>query len=55
MDPNEVDAIHAGLDRLMRDETLAGELAQRGLARADAFTWEKAAERTWNVYQSVLA
>jgi len=54
VDPDEVDAIHGALDRLMRDEALAAELARRGLARADEFTWEKAAERTWNVYQRVL-
>jgi glycosyltransferase involved in cell wall biosynthesis len=54
VDPEDVDAIHAALDRLMRDEALAAESARRGLARAGQFTWEQAAERTWNVYQRVL-
>jgi glycosyltransferase involved in cell wall biosynthesis len=55
VDPEDVDAIHAALDQLIRDESLAAALARRGLARADQFSWEKAAEQTWNVYQRVLA
>jgi glycosyltransferase involved in cell wall biosynthesis len=54
VDPEDVDAIHAALDQLMRDEPLAAALARRGLARAGQFSWEKAAEQTWNVYQGVL-
>lgn len=54
VDPEDADAIHAALDQLMRDEALAAELTRRGLARAGQFTWEQAAERTWNVYQGLL-
>ena len=54
VDPEDVDAIHAALEQLMRDEAVAAELARRGLARAEQFTWEQAAEQTWNVYQRVL-
>jgi len=38
----------------MRDEVLAAALARRGVARAGQFTWEQAAEQTWNVYQRML-
>jgi len=54
VDPENVDAIHWALDQLMRDDALAVALAGRGLARAHQFTWEHAAEQTWNVYRSVL-
>jgi len=54
VDPEDVDAIHAALEQLMRDEAVAAELARRGLARAEQFTWEQAAVETWNVYQRVL-
>ena len=54
VDPEDVDAIHAALEQLMRDETVAAELARRGLGRAEQFTWEQAAEQTWNLYQRVL-
>ena len=54
VDPEDVSAIHAALDQLMRDEALAAALARRGLARAGQFSWEQAAGQTWNVYQRVL-
>ena len=54
VDPEDVDAIHAALEQLMRDEVLAAALARRGVARAGQFTWEQAAEQTWNVYQRML-
>lgn len=54
VDPEDVDAIHAALGQLMHDEVLAAELVRRGLARAGEFTWDQAADQTWNVYQRVL-
>ncbi|HXI39208.1 MAG TPA: glycosyltransferase family 1 protein [Bryobacteraceae bacterium] len=54
VDPEDVDAIYAALDQLMCDEALAAKMARRGLARANDFTWEKAAEQTWNVYRGAL-
>jgi glycosyltransferase involved in cell wall biosynthesis len=54
VDPEDVDTIQAALDQLMHDEALAAELTRRGRARASEFTWEQAAERTWDVYQRLL-
>ncbi len=54
VDPEDVDAMYTALLQLMRDAALAAELARRGLERAGEFTWEKAAEQTWNVYQRLL-
>ena len=54
VDPEDVEAIAAGLKRLMAEDGLRGQWIARGLERAAQFSWEKAAEQTWNVYQSLL-
>jgi glycosyltransferase involved in cell wall biosynthesis len=54
VDPEDVEEIGVGLERLMRDDGLREELIARGLDRATRFSWEKAAEQTWNVYQGLL-
>jgi glycosyltransferase involved in cell wall biosynthesis len=41
VDPLDVEAIAAGLDRLAEDATLRTELISRGLARAAHFSWER--------------
>ncbi len=55
VDPADVTSIAAGLDRLIDDQELREELRQKGLARCREFTWEKAVEGTWKVYQELLA
>jgi glycosyltransferase involved in cell wall biosynthesis len=53
VDPSDVNSIAAGLEKLMNDETLRADLAQRGLKRSSEFSWEKAVGETWNVYQEL--
>ena len=36
------------------DAMLREEFARKGLARAAAFTWPKAVEKTWSVYRELL-
>ena len=55
VDPEDTAAIAAGLEQLTRDETLRERMAKRGLERALLFSWEKAAEQTWKVYQGLLS
>lgn len=43
VDPRSVAAIRAGLERLVADAGLRGELRARGRARARGFTWERSA------------
>ena len=47
----DVEALAAALERLMSDDGLREQLIARGLERAAQFSWEKAAEQTWKVYQ----
>jgi glycosyltransferase involved in cell wall biosynthesis len=43
------------LDRLLNDAPLRASFAARGLERARLFSWDTAAERTSEVYRSVMA
>ena len=51
VDPMSVDAIAAGLRRLLDDDARAVELRERGFARAAEFTWRRAAERHLEAYE----
>jgi glycosyltransferase involved in cell wall biosynthesis len=43
VDPTDVAAIAAGLDRVLRDQVLADDLRRRGAARVRAFSWDESA------------
>ncbi len=51
VDPEDVAAIAAALELLMRDEEAAQRLVHAGLRREQEFRWAKAATQTWRVYQ----
>jgi glycosyltransferase involved in cell wall biosynthesis len=55
VDPTNVDQLAAELNRLASEESLRADLARRGRDRARQFPWETAVEKTWAVYQSLLA
>jgi glycosyltransferase involved in cell wall biosynthesis len=50
VDPLDVDAIGAAIQRVLEDGDLAAALGAAGRSRASAFTWERAAERVAAVY-----
>lgn len=54
VDPLDPESIAAGLRELTGNEDLRAELARKGKARAELFTWEKAVRETWNVYREIL-
>lgn len=43
-------ALAESMERLITDETLRGELIEKGFRQAAAFSWERAAEQTMTVY-----
>ena len=51
VDPLDVDSIGAGIEEAIARR---GELRERGLARAAAFSWEEAARRTVDVYREAV-
>jgi glycosyltransferase involved in cell wall biosynthesis len=54
VDPEHSEALYDALDRLCRDQHLVQSLIERGSKRAAEFSWEKAVEKTWNVYRELL-
>lgn len=55
VDPQDVDEIAAGLDRLLTDAELRQDLSSRGLAHAGSFSWSRTARQTAQVYRRALA
>ena len=55
VNPLDTDELASALNRLAVDEILRADLMQRGLARARTFSWDAAVEKTWEVYQTLLA
>lgn len=55
VDPYDVDAITDGLERIILDTDLRSDLIQKGLARANEFTWEKSARQLLGIYQHLLS
>lgn len=51
----EVSALARSLKRVASEPSWASELAERGVERARAFSWDRAAEVTWQVYSEVAA
>ena len=53
-DPRSVEEIRDALARLLRDEALRSDLAERGRRRAAEFSWRRTAEGTIATYKQVL-
>jgi glycosyltransferase involved in cell wall biosynthesis len=54
VDPVRTEEIEEGLRTLSTREDIRRDLIERGAARVREFTWERAAERTWAVYEELL-
>jgi glycosyltransferase involved in cell wall biosynthesis len=54
VNPESVEELAEALGKLISDEQLREELKQKGLARAAKYTWPKAVENTWKVYNELL-
>lgn len=55
VDPYDVGALAAAIERVLGDARLRDELRRRGFARAAQFTWGRAARETLDVYRQVLS
>ncbi len=53
IDPLDVNALAAAMERVLTDPALAADLRARGFARASGFTWEATARATLDVYRRV--
>jgi glycosyltransferase involved in cell wall biosynthesis len=54
VDPLDVDALADSMHRVLTDDALQEKLRNKGIARAREFSWEKTAQKTWQVYEQVL-
>jgi glycosyltransferase involved in cell wall biosynthesis len=54
VDPHSVTSIRDGLHRALSDDGLRGDLVAFGRARAAQFSWRRAADETFAVYERVL-
>ncbi|MFZ1752208.1 MAG: glycosyltransferase family 1 protein [Caldilineaceae bacterium] len=52
-DPNDWEEMAVAIRRLLVDDELHREMRQKGLQRADVFSWSRAAAETLGVYQMV--
>ena len=55
IDPRDAGAIADAVLRLLDDSALRRSLAERGTRRAGQFTWESAADKTWDVLNRAMA
>lgn len=53
VNPESVEELSEALRKMIAGPQLREELRQRGLARAVRYTWPKAVENTWKVYQEL--
>jgi glycosyltransferase involved in cell wall biosynthesis len=54
VDPEEEEELAIALYRLLQDDELHASLVQKGLARAQVFSWERTARETMAVYRRVV-
>ncbi len=54
VDPSSVEALAGALASVLADAPLRAQLRERGLQRAQRFTWQRAAEETLIVYREVV-
>jgi glycosyltransferase involved in cell wall biosynthesis len=54
LDPQDADAWVAALTEVVEKERLRAEMSKKALERAEMFSWEETARRTWQVYQAAL-
>lgn len=52
--PFSTEAVVSHLTQLLDNKELTQHLREKGLERATTFSWQKNAEQTWQIYQSLL-
>ena len=52
VEPEDIESIKEGLNKIDREEDLREALTQRGKGIARHFTWEKSAQKTLELYES---
>ncbi|MBI3280571.1 MAG: glycosyltransferase family 4 protein [Acidobacteria bacterium] len=53
VDPCDVNDLAGAMQSVLKNENLGAELARRGRNRAAQFSWDRAVEKTWEIYQEL--
>jgi glycosyltransferase involved in cell wall biosynthesis len=53
LEPDDVERLAGAMENLLNNDTLWGDLREKGLAHAARFSWEKTARETLAVYQEI--
>jgi|GEM_PF-35387 len=54
-DPTDVGEMVLAIRTLVENESMLGELREKGLRRASEFSWVRAASETWGVYRQIAS
>lgn len=54
-DPNDIDSIRAGIERVLQSSARRQELIVLGQLRRELFSWQRCAQETYDVYRSLAA
>jgi len=54
VDPLDVEALTEAMFKVLGDKNLQRKLAEKGLSRSKEFSWDKTAQKTWQVYEKVF-
>jgi glycosyltransferase involved in cell wall biosynthesis len=54
VDPMDVNALTESIYQVLTDTDLKNKMIRKGLERSKMFTWEKTAQKTFNIYENLL-
>jgi len=54
VDPSDIEGLAEAMRRALADEALRQEMRERGLRRAQGFSWTKTAQETVQVYRRAM-
>lgn len=54
VNPSDVEEIKKSINNILNDKDMKRDLVDKGLKRAKEFTWEKAADKTFKIYQDLM-
>ncbi len=54
VNPKDVNGLAESMHRVLTDNVLKEDLSKKSLERSKKFSWEKSANETWKVYESIL-
>lgn len=54
VDPNDLSQLVVAMESILRDVQLRNSLSEKGLKRADTFSWQRCAADTYSVYENII-